>query len=325
MKYFLSGLNGSTSPNHSGGVTIGSILRERQQIAESLKESDCLLIADADQSSIKRAREAKSLGKFVVLVRNEPKVVCPLNYGFTSRASVDLIIDMGRFLRDTTLTSQWPQVWPQSLDGLSFSRVNSQIPAFINANKLSFIAGELYSLRRRAIHEVEIAVYGQGWNSRLKARVKILIGELIIAIRAAQLPSLRALKYWFSKHLQSRGPVEDKIATLSNYKIALVIENSREYMSEKLLDALFAGCIPVYVGPEVQKFNIPSGLVVECEPTVSALKAGIMQARGVDHQIWGKSLVDFLQDPASKAYWAGEYVIPRLIDSLELALREKRK
>lgn len=47
-------------------------------------------------------------------------------------------------------------------------------------------------------------------------------------------------------------PVADKLATLRRYRYALVIENVRwpGYVTEKVFDALAAGCVPLYMGPE---------------------------------------------------------------------------
>jgi hypothetical protein len=43
-----------------------------------------------------------------------------------------------------------------------------------------------------------------------------------------------------------------------------VIENSPDYVSEKLFDVLVHGVVPLYVGPPLEEFGIPSSLVVQC-------------------------------------------------------------
>lgn len=46
------------------------------------------------------------------------------------------------------------------------------------------------------------------------------------------------------------GPVDDKFAFCSQYKFCIAIENSKVdgYTTEKLTDALYAGCVPIYWG-----------------------------------------------------------------------------
>ncbi|OGY66049.1 MAG: hypothetical protein A3A04_00585 [Candidatus Harrisonbacteria bacterium RIFCSPLOWO2_01_FULL_40_28] len=62
-----------------------------------------------------------------------------------------------------------------------------------------------------------------------------------------------------------RGVVDDKIETLRNYKFALCFENCilGGLITEKITDALIAGCVPVYWGaPDVTDF-IPSGCFID--------------------------------------------------------------
>jgi alpha(1,3/1,4) fucosyltransferase len=62
-----------------------------------------------------------------------------------------------------------------------------------------------------------------------------------------------------------RGPIADKLALLSSYRFGLAIENTRfpGYVSEKLFDCFFAGCIPVYDGaPDIHTY-VPSEAFVD--------------------------------------------------------------
>ena len=76
------------------------------------------------------------------------------------------------------------------------------------------------------------------------------------------------------------GKVEDKIATLSGYKYSLVVENSNEYLSEKLVDVLLAGTFPLYVGPDLESFGLPSDVAITAKPTVEAISMAITQIEG---------------------------------------------
>lgn len=65
----------------------------------------------------------------------------------------------------------------------------------------------------------------------------------------------------------NRGPVPplEKLATLRSYRFVVCYENTRTpgYISEKLFDCLFAGCVPVYLGePNIRQF-IPENCLVD--------------------------------------------------------------
>ena len=63
-----------------------------------------------------------------------------------------------------------------------------------------------------------------------------------------------------------RGPINDKLQVLSQYKYQICYENSngvKGYISEKIFDAFFAGCIPVYWGCEDVKDYIPEGCFLD--------------------------------------------------------------
>ncbi len=72
-------------------------------------------------------------------------------------------------------------------------------------------------------------------------------------------------KYYKAALSVYKGTVEDKITTMSNYRFALCIENIiyPGYITEKIFDCLFAGCIPIYYGaPDIQDF-IPENCYID--------------------------------------------------------------
>ena len=65
----------------------------------------------------------------------------------------------------------------------------------------------------------------------------------------------------------NRGPVppNEKLAVLQRYRFVVAYENTRlpGYISEKLFDCLFAGCVPVYLGePNIKRF-VPQDCFVD--------------------------------------------------------------
>ena len=101
-------------------------------------------------------------------------------------------------------------------------------------------------------------MYGIGWDRFFLKQLPIANPVLSLAYR--KFPMLPRWKTFPSY----RGPVKSKRTILRQYKFSLCYENSifPGYLTEKIFDALFAGCVPVYLGdPEIEK-SIPSSAFV---------------------------------------------------------------
>ena len=161
--------------------------------------------------------------------------------------------------------------WPQNIEMIDKVEMASRRPrinkmVLINSLKYSFVQGEQYSLRRimaNTFHN-EIDVYGLGWNQgvinyfRFYSKFFRSLFELKKDIQFAQSPVNPFLKNY-------KGVVDSK-EILGNYQVALIIENSLDYVSEKLFDALIHGVVPIYVGPELSCFSIPDEIAIQCSP-----------------------------------------------------------
>lgn len=107
---------------------------------------------------------------------------------------------------------------------------------------------ELYTERVKAIrwfeknHPHDFDLYGVGWDEYNFSGPKI--------IRA--LNKIRPLKKMFATYYPSyRGKVLRKRDVLRKYKFSICYENARDiqgYITEKIFDSFFAGCVPVYLG-----------------------------------------------------------------------------
>jgi alpha(1,3/1,4) fucosyltransferase len=124
---------------------------------------------------------------------------------------------------------------------------------------------ELYSERVRAIrwfeqnHPAEFDLYGTQWDkayftgrwSRLNLLLQKVYSSFPRRFHAARFPS------W-------KGTVPRKSTVLRKYKYSICYENAvfPGYVTEKLFDSLFAGCVPVYLGaPEVASSVPPQAFV----------------------------------------------------------------
>ena len=72
------------------------------------------------------------------------------------------------------------------------------------------------------------------------------------------------------------GPVEDKLTAFSRAQWTVIIENSPDYVSEKLIDAVVARAAPIYVGPKLETFGFPANIAIACAPTSNSVVDALM-------------------------------------------------
>ena len=285
-----------------------------EMFLKEFRPGDMVLISDVNRLSLECLRRTQGSLNKSILIRNEPSVVCPKNYDPSTTSKFDQIVDIGRQLSDSSFTMPYSISWPSSptvADHLG--KAKREAVVFMNSNKLSFIHGELYSLRRQTLKSRDITLFGPGWNSSALRRLKILLAELLISIQSKQKFSWYAGKYWFSRYTNYMGLAENKLAALSDFKVALTIENSADYMSEKLMDALLAGCIPVYVGPETSRFEIPDELVYRAEPTLESINVHIELALAADLEAWRNKATVFLANDKTRIYWSQSRIYEEIL------------
>ncbi|MCX8482436.1 MAG: hypothetical protein ORN50_02560, partial [Crocinitomicaceae bacterium] len=156
------------------------------------------------------------------LLRNEPRVVCPLNYKEEVLNIFKTIIDLGRFDQSADVQSNWPQFWPDMFPGFGEKRLDKV--AIISGNKLSLIPGELYSLRRQCILKIEqIEHFGTSWDSTTRERFLDLLRAIRLIQKNRIFPKMKSLRYWFKKYRDWNGSPYDKRQCLAKYKYTLVI------------------------------------------------------------------------------------------------------
>ena len=139
-----------------------------------------------------------------VLVRQEPSVVRPQNFRTDYLKHMSMVIDVGRSPFASTSRINWPQRW--TLEHLEAPKIASRekIDRFviINANKMSFVKGELYSLRRIiAQKSSDIDVWGFDWDMTRFRRATKAFEELLIPLRHGFGIKPAATQGWFKSPL----------------------------------------------------------------------------------------------------------------------------
>ena len=68
------------------------------------------------------------------------------------------------------------------------------------------------------------------------------------------------------KHPSYKGKAVSKFKTMQDYRFAVCYENIRSisgYITEKMLDAMFAGCVPIYWGADNVIQHIPKECFID--------------------------------------------------------------
>ena len=94
-------------------------------------------------------------------------------------------------------------------------------------------------------------------------------------------------------------PPADKLAVIGAYRFVLCYENTQlpGYVSEKVFDCLFAGCVPVYLGePNIQKF-IPEDCFIDRRKFASdeALARFLQQMPYTDYANYITAMLNFAE------------------------------
>jgi alpha(1,3/1,4) fucosyltransferase len=120
---------------------------------------------------------------------------------------------------------------------------------------------ELYSERVAAIRWFEnnqpaqFDLYGKGWDISLPPSLSFLK------------PVLRPFsRLFFPQYPSYRGEIASKREILKGYKFSICYENARDipgYITEKIFDCFFAGCVPIYWGASNVTDYIPENCFID--------------------------------------------------------------
>lgn len=204
-------------------------------------------------------------------------------------------------------------VWPQCFDGVHEDVWSGSDRAFlcmINAAKLPRLYhAELYTARLEAVeffHRFgEIDLYGKGWD-----RMPHRVGKTWVPWTARLL--YRAL--WEAKQRRWpdpvyaattaawRGTVASKAETLGRYTFAICFENMvlEGWITEKIFDCFYAGCVPVYWGaPDVTQW-IPAEAFIDMRQfrDFAELRTFLHDLRPADVSRYREAARSFIESPA---------------------------
>ena len=219
------------------------------------------------------------------LIRIEPRAIFPAQYTKTTEELFNNVFSPGLLKSHSKSILGWPHAleadptnpgtekvylenFREKSSESEFASWNSRSIklSMVAANKVSPISGGNYGIRRELAHKLPsdiIHVYGSLWNSNVWDKAVHRLKVLKFNVSYGTPVNLFSIYGdFFRKYSTARGFVSNKFSILKDSKFTLVIENSDTYVSEKIFDAIYAGTVPLYIGPPLQKFGLPSNIAI---------------------------------------------------------------
>ena len=261
---------------------------------------DFLIFVNYERKAWHEFKKFKNDKTRLILIRFEPIAVLPIQYTKKIENRFNLVITPGGRV-NTGLSAKfigWPykydpnpsQPQPGVLDLKHVIRdaISSNLFEYdywkfrrnelvlIAANKVSPTSNSNYGLRRKLAKSLtvdELHVYGALWVAPLKVKLCHRFRVMAYAIRTGYFPNMKAIYgNLFAKYDNVINEPSNKHEITKAYKYSLVIENSSEYCSEKLFDAIISGSIPIYVGANNYEIDLPEDLYLNCNGSVQDIR-----------------------------------------------------
>jgi len=308
-----------------------------------LYDGEHLIAINHNLKKLHRFENFNKLG-FTILIRTEPPSVYPKQYSKSVEKKYDLIITPGGdyslqkadnylypfFYQNiphyySYFNSSLNQVIKNNLDNAIYTlehwekRRNNAV--IVAANKVSPLANSNYNLRRKLIKNKNLIFYGQGWNIAFLKKLKVLTGLLKFSIENLQWISILALVS-FLKPINIKVPeIHNKHELYSNSKYVLIIENSNNFLTEKIFDALISGCIPIYIGPKLSNFGINEGLAIQVRPDIKQICKTLNSLHLIDHSSYLKNIYDFIYSKNGIKRFDGNAVYSGVVSEIDKIIR----
>lgn len=243
--------------------------------------------------------------EFKVVLLFEPSAVMPWQYQAGNLKMFDLVIPMSIW-RANRLGIKHFAFLPYNAESSSRSspyKERGKKVVMVNSAKFSAGKSSLYGLRREVSkylreNHVDYSLYGTGWTMPLTMEFRKRLAALKSSIRAKEVISLRELTSGFCySYPEYVGWVENKFEILNLFELSIVIENEADYVTEKVFDAIIAGTVPVYVGPDLSRyFPKLNDCLLLAEPNVESVSRRVLEVKEKELNQKRLAIENFLND-----------------------------
>ena len=269
---------------------------------------DILIFPDFPSSSQFNFNIDSQKGKDLYLILFESELIKPSNWDLNNHKYFkkiftwnDNIVDNKKYIKYS-----WPNKIPTKYS-YECNKKN-KFCAMIVSHKMSTHPLELYSERLNAIRWFEkyyphkFDLYGLGWDKQYFKGVlsKLNRFDVLRTILRPKIPSYK-------------GIAKSKREILQTYKYAICYENAKDipgYITEKIFDCFFAGCVPIYLGAPNITDHIPSDTFIDKRqfPTYESLYKYMAELTHSEYNTYLKNIDNYLKSNEIQQYSAEKYV-----------------
>jgi hypothetical protein len=183
--------------------------------------------------------------------------------------------------------------------------------SIIASNKISPIKDSNYELRRLVyskIKESKLSKYGQFWKFSFNERLISRVGLIKFSLEQRSFYNYFRLFKHFFLNLRSVSAVSNKHDILSQSKYHLIIENSNDFITEKVYDALIDGAIPIYVGASLLDTGLPTGSYIQINPQFKEIDGMLSKLPDLDPGINLKIISELFTSEDFEKYFEGNRI-----------------
>jgi hypothetical protein len=339
MTYYLAGTAESPFPVSNQFKELVSSLSQKGFTLVDTFPSDFFISINHNPKKYREFIRSGGVAKNSALVMLEPKAVYPSQYRTRIQKCYALVLAPGHFEPDKSHDAfiPWPYEYIPTGEGFDLrSQVlknkNHKLFEFsvwserkyfltmVNANKVSSTKEENYGLRRVYAKQIDarsLMVFGDLWESSISSKIQHRFFVLLFSIKNFHFPNLFHIYgnlHW--KYSTSRGAVDDKQEILQLSKFSLVIENDDSYVSEKLIDSLMNGSIPIYRGPQLPSSIIPNDVYIALPESPDELMKFLETLQGSEIQSFLDNIQAFVQSKNFISRWERKIVFRQIAAEL---------
>ena len=225
-----------------------------------------------------------------VLVLVEPEVVRPDLYREKDWHKFHEVLPLSRYRAERLNLKNWFDL-PVSLP--EYKRSNNKRAnkwAIVNEHKFSASNRSQYGLRRELIkyfeaeRPLDLDLYGVEWNKNKIIELRRRLYTLRLQGFNKGLKLKENLADLWHNYSLVKGHMPENLENLQEYNYSIVIENDLDYISEKVWKSIYAGAVPIYVGPNLDYDKDLKKVVISSNASLDEINSIIKVAEKSDLQ-----------------------------------------
>jgi hypothetical protein len=192
-----------------------------------------------------------------IIILSEPEVVRPDLYRKKFIHGQYKILPLGRYRAERLKLKHWIN-FPVELPNYKKTILERKKQfALINEHKFSSSRRSNYGLRRKTLlyfessDKFKLDLFGNEWNVSKDIELRRRIYQIKNKKNYISVDLIEVFSDLWKTYSSLTGHMHQDCEALQNYEVNICIENDSDYVSEKVWKALYAGAVPLYVGPKL--------------------------------------------------------------------------